>query len=190
MPTKSGLLENYIRNTIVDETVKNNVQEFVGMHYQQYISDREIFDKGILIGRLKKEALQKRLTYLDKKNRYYFPFIKRKDLLLTQPESSIALLKKVKSWEILNKKELTDTGIDWELNSEHYLVFNLDNETQQIDTKIEIPIFSFRYTTLRGLYFFKNQEINNALYVANEASYLLYKILIYLHVCQINQYIK
>ena len=156
------------------------------MHYQQYISDREIFDKGILIGRLKKEALQKRLTYLDKKNRYYFPFIKSKDsriynvsyLLLTQPESSLALLKKVKSWEILNKKELTDTGIDWELNSEHYLVFNLENKTEQLDTKNEIPIFSFRYTTLRGLYFFKNQEINNALYVANEASYLLYKTLI------------
>lgn len=186
LPTKSGLLENYIRNTIVDETAKNNVQEFVGMHYQQYISDREIFDKGILIGRLKKEALQKRLTYLDKKNRYYFPFVKSKDsriynvsyLLLTQPESSLALLKKVKSWEILNKKELTDTGIDWELNSEHYLVFNLENKTEQLDTKNEIPIFSFRYTTLRGLYFFKNQEINNALYVANEASYLLYKILI------------
>ena len=186
LPTKSGLLENYIRNTIVDETAKNNVQEFVGMHYQQYIGDREAFDKGILIGRLKKEALQKRLTYLDKKNRYYFPFIKSKDsriynvsyLLLTQPESSIALLKKVKSWEILNKKELTDTGIDWELNSEHYLVFNLENKTEQLDTKNEIPIFSFRYTTLRGLYFFKNQEINNALYVANEASYLLYKTLI------------
>jgi hypothetical protein len=186
LPTKSGLLENYIRNTIVDETAKNNVLEFVGMDYQQYIGDQETFDKGVLIGRLKKDKLQKRLTYLDQKNKYYFPFIKSKNsriykvsyLLLTKPESSKALLKKVKSWEILNKKELVDTGVSWKLNSKHYLVFNLENETEKIDTKIEIPIFSYRYTTLRGLYFFKNQQVNNALYVANESSYLLYKILI------------
>jgi hypothetical protein len=186
LPTKSGVLENYIRNTIADEITKNNVQEYVGMDYQQYIDGQETFDKGVLIGRLKKDKLQKRLTYLDTENRYYFPFVKSKNsriynvsyLLLTKPESSIALLKKVKSWEILNKKELEDTGVSWKLNSEHYLVFNLENKTEKIDTKIEIPIFSFRYTTLRGLHFFKNQQENNALYVANESSYVLYKILI------------
>lgn len=190
LPTKSGLLENYIRNIFADEIVENNVQQLVGMDYQQYIDGREIFDKGILIGRLKKDELQKRLIYLDKKNRYYFPFIKSKNsriynvfyLLLTKPESSIALLKKVKSWEILSKKELKDNGISWQLNSEHYLVFNLENEIEKIDTKIEIPIFSFRYTTLRGLHFFKNQQVNNALYVTNESSYLLYKILIEKHI--------
>jgi hypothetical protein len=135
---------------------------------------------------LKKNELQKRLTYLEKKNTYYFPFIKDRNsriynvsyLLLTMPESSKALLKKVKSWEILNKKELKDTGVNWKLNSEHYLIFNLENETEKIDTKTEIPLFSFRYTSLRGLYFFKNQQVNNALYVANESSYLLYKILV------------
>ncbi|WP_026776461.1 DUF2357 domain-containing protein [Polaribacter sp. Hel_I_88] len=185
LPSTSGLLEKYIRNIIVDETT-NNVQAIVGMQYQQYISERETFDKGILIGRLKKEALQKRLTYLENENRYYFPFVKSKNsriykvsyLLLTKPESSKALLKKVKRWEILSKKDLIDTGINWKLNSEHYLVFNLENKTEKIDTKIEIPIFSFRYTTLRGLYFFKNQLENNALYIANETSYLLYKFLI------------
>jgi hypothetical protein len=186
LPTKSGILENYIRNTIVDETAKNNAQELVGMDYQQHIDGRETFDKGVLIGRLKKDELQKRLSYLETKNRYYFPFVKSKNsriykvsyLLFTKPESSIALLKKVKSWQILNKKALQDTGVSWELNSEHYLVFNLENETEKIDTKIEIPIFSFRYTTLRGLHFFKNQQVNNALYVANESSYFLYQILI------------
>jgi hypothetical protein len=186
LPVKSGLLENYIGNMFVDKTAKNKVQRFVGMHYQQYIGEKEIFDKGILIGRLKKTEFQKRLTYIEKKNKYYFPFIKNRNsriynvsyLLLTMPESSKAILKKVKSWEILNKKELKDTGVNWKLNSEHYLIFNLENETEKIDTKTEIPLFSFRYTSLRGLYFFKNQQVNNALYVANESSYLLYKILV------------
>lgn len=186
LPEKSGLLENYIRNMLVDKTAKNKVQRFVGMDYQQYIGERETFDKSILIGRLKKNEFQKRLTYLEKKNRYYFPFVKNRNsriynvsyLLLTMPESSKALLKKVKSWEILNKKELKDTGANWKLNSEHYLIFNLENETEKIDIKTEIPLFTFRYTSLRGLYFFKNQQVNNALYVTNESSYLLYKILI------------
>jgi hypothetical protein len=186
LPTKSRLLENYIGNMLVDKTAKNKVQRFVGIDYQQYIGEREAFDKSILIGRLKKNELQKRLTYLEKKNTYYFPFIKDRNsriynvsyLLLTMPESSKALLKKVKSWEILNKKELKDTGVNWKLNSEHYLIFNLENETEKIDTKTEIPLFNFRYTSLRGLYFFKNQQVNNALYVTNETSYLLYKILV------------
>lgn len=186
LPAKSSLLENYIRNMLVDKTAKNKVQRFVGMDYQQYVGERETFDKSMLIGRLKKNEFQKRLTYLEKKNRYYFPFVKNRNsriynvsyLLLTMPESSKALLKKVKSWEILNKKELKETGVNWELNSEHYLIFNLENETEKIDTKTEIPLFNFRYTSLRGLYFYINQQVNNALYVTNESSYLLYKILV------------
>ena len=186
MPTKSGELENYIGNMLVDKTAKNKVQRFVGMHYQQYIGEKETFDKSVLIGRLNKNEFQKRLTYVEKKNRYYFPFVKDRNsriyhvsyLLLTMLESSKALLKKVKNWEILSKKELTDTGVNWKLNSEHYLIFNLENETEKIDTKTEIPLFNFRYTSLRGLYFFKNQQVNNALYITNETSYLLYKILV------------
>ncbi len=185
-PTNSGVLENYVRNSIGDETADNKIQEFVEMQYQQFVGEKETFDKGVLIGRLKKDALKKRSTYLKKKNRYYFPFVKSRTsriynvsyLLLTKPESTKSLLKKVKSWEILNKKELENDGVSWKLNSEHYLVFNLENETEEIDTKNEIPIFSFRYTTLRGLSLFKNQQENNALYVANESSYLLYKFLL------------
>jgi hypothetical protein len=186
LPTNSDVLENYVRNNIDDKTAKNSLHELVGIQYQQFVGEKETFDKGILIGRLKKDKLQKRLAYLEKKDRYYFPFVKNKDsriynvsyLLFTKPESSTALLKKVKSWEILNKKELENDGVSWKLNSEHYLVFNLENETEEIDTKNEIPIFSFRYTTLRGLSLFKNQQENNALYVTNESSYLLYKFLL------------
>ena len=184
-PTNSDVLENYVRNNIDDKTAKNSVHELVGIQYQQFVGEKETFDKGILIGRLKKDKLQKRLSYLEKRNRYYFPFVKNKDsriynvsyLLFTKPESSKALLKKVKNWEILNKKELENDGVSWKLNSEHYLVFNLENETETVDTKNEIPIFSFRYTTLRGLSFFKSQQENNALYVVNESTYLLYKVL-------------
>ena len=50
-----------------------------------------------------------------------------------------ALLKKVKRLEILSKKDLIDTGISWKLNSEHYLVFNLENKTEKIFLLIVIP---------------------------------------------------
>lgn len=185
LPSKSRFAENYLRNILVSKKTENQVEEFVGMNYKQFLGKRETFDKTVTIGALKKSKLKERLAYLEEKNIHYFPFVKNMNsriydaafLLLTRSGSTESLLKKVKYWEILNKKELENTGITWNLRSEHYICFYLETDTEKIDTKQEIPLFNFRYTSLRGLHFFRKQQNNNALYITNESAYQLYTIL-------------
>lgn len=186
LPSKTNLVENYIRKLFLEKSPEDHFREFVEMDYSEYVTKREEFDKTITIGIIKSENQKERLEFLREYNLHYFPLVKDDQsriyksefLLLGQSKSNVAFLKRVIRWEIITKLELSKKNISWRLNHEKYILFYLDSQQNEITVLPEIFPINFRYTSLRGLKLYQKENNINVLYLSTESAYRLYFYLI------------
>lgn len=185
LPSKTSLIENYLRKLFIEKSPEDHFQEFIGMDYSEYVSKREEFDKTVTIGIIKSSKQKERLKYLNDNNIHYIPFVKddksriyrSEFILITKSKETDAELRKVKRWEIMSREELKKTGTSWNLNHKKYIVFHLETIHETIQISKDIVPVNFRYTTLRGLNLFRKEKNKNALYLTNESAYRLYSVL-------------
>jgi uncharacterized protein len=188
LPSKTRLVERYLKKLFIEKTPEDHFREFVGMDYSEYVSKKDEFDKTVTIGVVKKENQEKRLTFLKEKNIHYIPLVEDKKskvyqteyLLITKSSQTEAKLRKVKQPpKEMTRDELKATGITWDLTQgvKKYLVFYLEDKEDVFDITSDIIPINFRYTTLRGLEIFKKELNSKALYLTNESSYKLYTTL-------------
>lgn len=186
LPSKTNLIENYVRKLFIEKTPEDHFKEFVGMDFTEYITKREDFDKTVTIGVIKSKNQKERIEFLEKNNLHYFPLVKDDQsriyksefLLLAKSGTKEAILKKVKRWEIISSKELAEKGTNWRLSKKKYILFNLEEQQEKIKILPEIIPINFRYTSMRGLKLFQKESNNKTLYLTTESAYRLYYYLI------------
>lgn len=186
LPSKTSLVENYIRKLFLEKTPEDHFREFIGMDYSEYVIKREEFDKTITIGVVKSKNQKERLSFLEEHNLHYFPLVKDDQsriyrseyLLLAKSRTKEAILKKVKRWEIISSKELSKIVTNWRLNHQKYILFHLEEQQENIEISPEIIPINFRYTSMRGLKLFQKEANNKTLYLTTESAYRLYYYLV------------
>jgi hypothetical protein len=185
LPSKTRLVERYLKKLFIEKTPEDHFREFVGMDYSEYVSKKDEFDKTVTIGLIKSKDQIARLDYLKRKNIHYVPYVENDKsriyrteyVLLTRSGKTTAELRSVKKWEIMNREELRKTGISWSLNHPKYIIFHLDTAIETFEISSDIVPINFRYTTLRGLNLYKTEMNSRALYITNESAYKLYSTL-------------
>ncbi len=187
LPGKTKLVSDYLLDLLTRKTPEEHFEEFIEMDYHEYRHKQSEFTEWITIGVIKSSNQQSRLDYLTRHNIHYIPYVKETStriynttkMLITVAGKDKAQIREVLAKEIMNKSELKDTGITWNLNHEKYIVFLLNAAYDEIGiTKDIIPV-NFRYTTAGALSIYNSVEGGNAktLYMTNPSAYRLFNSL-------------
>lgn len=184
LPGKTRLVADYLDDLLNRKTPEQHFEDFIEMDYKEYRDKQHEFDEWITIGVIKKKHQKARLEYLRQNNIHYVPYVKEtstriyssKKVLICFSGAVEAEIRDIANIEVMNRTELSNTGITWSLNYNKYLVFFLKPSTQNIQIAPEIIPSNFRYTTTGALKIYLNNEQQNpkALYITNISAYRLF----------------
>lgn len=176
LPSKCGLVSELL-NTMINKTPpEEHFERFIEMDNSEYIKRRNLWKEWVTIGTIQKQNQHERLKFLEENSLFHIPLVKNlhskiyltKKLLVCIAGTSNAKLYDVIKWEILSDKELIEKGVNWNMRSNKYVVFNLRNS---IEIKIpdNLSPLNFRYATQEGLNRYLNDPVGaeNYFYLTN-----------------------
>lgn len=187
LPSKTKLVESFIKNLINDKSPEDHFEEIIHIDAREYEEKKKTFEDWITIGLLKKQDQDKRMDFLQKKKIHYIPHVKNQHtriysssaILVCVSGSNFGFLYKIKSNKILTREELMQEGITWKLSRSKYIVFDLDSKSEKIEISPKMIPINFRYTTKGALDLHQTNKFqdNNALYINSNNAYRLYTAL-------------
>lgn len=171
LPSKSSLVSDLLNKMINKTLPEEHFERFIEMDNSEYKNNRKKWEDWITVGVIPKKHQAQREEFIIKNQIFHIPYVKNlnskiylsEKVLLCKSGTKKADLYDVVSWEILSDKELKASGVNWNMSSTKYLVFNLKH-ISEIKTPEKLAPRKFRYTTSEGFRMYQENPIKNKKY--------------------------
>ncbi len=157
LPSKTGLV-NGLLNSLINKMPEEHFEQFIDMDRSEYEKQRNKWKEWVTISVVPADNQKERLNFIADKLIYHIPFVNNtnsklyqtKKLFICNSGTNNAAIYDVKYWEVLTDTELIKMGCSWNLRSNKYIAFHLENGNK-ITTIDRIAPIKYRYATLEGM---------------------------------------
>lgn len=157
LPSKTDLVTELLSD-VKSAPVERRFEEFIEMDRSWYEKQRTKWGEWVTINVIPKSNQEKRLAFFEKTGLVHVPFVKNRHSRLFRSNyilqcvagTKMTYLAEVDQWTIMNRNELQDSGVDWALRHDRYVVFTT-TRLDAFSTPVALSPRSFRFSSKWGI---------------------------------------